>query len=489
MMQAPDDKSAAEQGAALLQGAEDDGDAAVGLPAVQAPSPLRWLVLLTFSLVSAQQQIAWVLPGALQPNFVHVYGVSEQMIQLLTNYGCFFFILFAIPSAWALDRLGCRLPVLACAALMLACSALRYAARDGSVGALICVHSAMILDAIVGPVVMAAPTKLAEDWFLPHERTLATAVAALSNQCGSVIVYLLVPLLCPDSSEASLRRLNAALLGLSVANAALAAAYFPAHPRLAPSASAGASRRAEAHATLWSLLSAWGAFARVPSYVCILLVYSLIVGAANPQSALLEPGLAALGASEGLASWTNAGAQLASLFVGVAVSAGVDALKTRARWMHKAALVCATAGAGVFYLVYAVAFLQPPALAGAALPLAIASFIAANACLGAAIPLYFDSAAEHVFGKGPEGAMLMGLVLPLNIVGAAVLLAPASSFFAWINFGVAGMSLGGAVALAIVVPATLERFEFDADAAALLATDQSEHVTLTTKITDEMRLQ
>ena len=457
---------AAQQGASLL-GAEAPADD--GAAGAAAASPLRWLVLLTFSLVSAQQQMAWVLPGAVQPNFVAVYGVSEQTIQLLTNYGCFFFILFAIPSAWALDRLGCRLPVLACAGLMLACSALRYAARDSSVGSLVCVHSAMILDAIVGPVVMAAPTKLAEDWFLPRERTLATAIAALSNQCGSVVVYLLVPLLSPDASEASLRRLNAALLGLSAVNAAMAAAYFPAHPRAAPSASAGASRRAEARATLWSLLAAWAAFARVPSYVCILLVYALIVGAANPQGALLEPGLAALGASEALASWTNAGAQLASLLVGVAVSAGVDALKVRARWMHKAALVATTAGAGACYLVYALAFVafpQPSAYAGAALPLAIASFVAANACIGAAIPLYFDSAAEHAFNKGPEGAMLMGLVLPLNVIGAAVLLAPASSFFAWINWAVAGLALLGAAALAIVVPTTLERFEFDVDAAA-----------------------
>ena len=449
-----------------------DEDAA---PAAYRAAPLRWLVLFTFSLVSAQQQIGWVLPGAVQPNYLSVYGFGEDTIQLLSNYGCIFFIVVAIPSAWALDRLGCRLPTLACVALMLACSVLRCLARDASTASVIFVHASMILDAIVGPVVMAAPGKLAEDWFGPRERTLATAIAALSNQCGSVVVYALVPLLCPDASAASLARLNYALLALSVANAALAAAYFPSHPpQGAPSASAGASARAEARASLRSLLTAWRALARVPPYVCIAIVYSLAIGSANPQGALLEPGLAALGASQALAGWVNAAAQLASLLLGVAASAAVDALKARARWLHKAALVGSMVAAGFCYLLYAVAYVRPGALAAGgaggavALPLACAAYIAANGCIGAAIPLLFDSAAEHAFGRAPEGgegALIMGLVLPLNIVGMAVLFAPSSSFFAWINWAVAGVSLAGAAALAAAVPASLERFDFDMAAA------------------------
>ena len=78
------------QGALLLAeepagGSHAGHDADGGQPSPVAAAPLRWLVLFTFSLVSAQQQIAWVLPGALQPNFVQVYAVSEQMVQLLTN--------------------------------------------------------------------------------------------------------------------------------------------------------------------------------------------------------------------------------------------------------------------------------------------------------------------------------------------------------------------------------------------------------------------
>lgn len=192
---------------------------------------------------------------------------------------------------------------------MLACSLLRFFARDDSLVSVVSVHLAMVADAIVGPVVMGAPTKLAEDWFPPAERTLATAVAALSNQCGSVVVYALVPLLCADASEASLHRLNAALLAVSVANVALAAAYFPAHPRAAPSASADAARRGEEKITLCALLAAWRAFARAPAYICLVAVYALIVGAANPQVSG-EGGMEGVGGAEGAPSASPADAPL-----------------------------------------------------------------------------------------------------------------------------------------------------------------------------------
>ena len=426
-----------------------------------APSPMRWLVLLTFSIVSAQQQISWVIPGAVVPNFQAIYGFSLDTIQLLENYGTIFFIVFAVPSMWALDRLGCRAPVLACVALMLACNALRFAARDGSLVSVVCVHLSMVLDAIVGPVVMAAPSKLAEDWFPARERTLATAIAALSNQSGSIVVYALVPLLCPDASELSMFRLNAAMLGLSALNVLLAALYFPSHPPSAPSASAAVSKENEARVTLLSLLAAWRTLARDAPYVCVMLAYALTLGIANPQGALLEPSLANLGASEGLAGWVNAAAQLASLLLGVAVSAGVDALKRRARWLHKAALVGTVAASGLLYLAYAATYALPPALAEYALPLAAATYVGGNGFIGAAIPLLFDSAAEHAFGKGPEAAMLMGLVLPLNIVTLGVLFAPSASFQSWVNYACAAVALVSAAALHAFVPSTLERLDFD----------------------------
>ena len=61
-----------------------DGDAAPFEPT--RASPLRWLVLFTFSLVSAQQQMGWVLPGAVSPNFEAVYSMSPDTIQLISEW-------------------------------------------------------------------------------------------------------------------------------------------------------------------------------------------------------------------------------------------------------------------------------------------------------------------------------------------------------------------------------------------------------------------
>lgn len=47
---------------------------------------------------------------------------------------------------------------------------------------------------------MAVPTTLAEVWFPPEERTQATAVSALGNQSGTVLLSIIVPLVCPDDS-------------------------------------------------------------------------------------------------------------------------------------------------------------------------------------------------------------------------------------------------------------------------------------------------
>ena len=432
-------------------------------PQKYAPSPLRWLVLFSFSLMGALQGMVWVIPGALAANFQAVYGMGQDTVQLLTNYGCIFFIVLAWPSMWALDRFGCRVPILVCIWVMLLCNLCRVIApNNSSLLSTLLIHFSCILDAVAGPVAMAAPSKLAEDWFPPAERTTATAIGALANQSGTIVVFALVPLLSPTPSAEGMRAVNIFLLALSVFNAAAAALYFPSHPPHPPSASAALARAGGGAAlTNASLLAAFAAFSRVPAYVVISAAYSLLMGFSNPQGALVTSNLALLGASQGAAGWVGAGANLASLIVGVAASAATDALKARSRGMYKAALVGSAAAAAGCFIVYAGCFGGVPGLGPAPLWVAAAAFVGANAATGAMIPLGFDLAAEHVFGKGPEAAMLMGIVLPMNAVSLAVLFAPSSSFYSWINWGVGGVGVVAAACLWLWVPQGLPRTEFD----------------------------
>ena len=57
--------------------------------------------------------------------------------------------------------------------------------------------------------------------------------------------------------------------------------------------------------------------------------------------------------------------------------------------------------------------------------------------------------------------MLMGIVLPMNVVSLFALLAPASSFFGWINYGVAVCAAFAALCLWLFIPPDTPRTTFD----------------------------
>jgi hypothetical protein len=205
--------------------------------------------------------------------------------------------------------------------------------------------------------------------------------------------------------------------------------------------------------------------ARNAPFVLITLVYSLILGFANTTGALLPSNLAAVGGTQVTAGWLGAGANIASLVVGVGASAAVDGLKRRSRGAFKATIVGATALAGAAFAVYAAALGGlgvPPAVA---LPVAAAAWTVSSAATGVCIPAYFDFAAEITYPL-PEGAMLMLTTTVMNAVSLFCLLAPQASFYAWINWGTAAVSFASAGALYFILPSASPRTEYDLAAAA-----------------------
>ena len=77
------------------------------------------------------------------------------------------------------------------------------------------------------------------------------------------------------------------------------------------------------------------------------------------------------------------------------------------------------------------------------------------------IPLMFDLASELSFGIAPEGTVLTGLTLGNNLIGLLGLLAPADSFFAWVNWTNAGLAVAAALLLGVWLPTTLPKFDYD----------------------------
>lgn len=167
--------------------AADDHDEAPAPSIFFSPVFTQWWVLFVYTLVAALQGATWTLPGLLAGTEQAVYGISPDTTQLLLNYGPIFYLVAAAPSNYVIDRFGVRASTLIGALLMLASNGLRLFASDTSAPSIACLHLSFILCAIAGPIAMAVPVKLAEDFFAPAQRTLATAVAALGNQSGGFV--------------------------------------------------------------------------------------------------------------------------------------------------------------------------------------------------------------------------------------------------------------------------------------------------------------
>jgi len=428
-------------------------------------TPWRWYVLTTYTFMAAMQGMTWAVPGVVQPTMQAVYGVSADTVQLLLNYGPVFYLLFAVPTAWGIDRFGIRGSTWVGIILVLIANVMRLGANDASTLSVVLVHLSFVLNAIAGPMAMGIPSKLAEEWFPPLERTTATAIAALGNQSGTVVLYVLVPVLCPDTTASDILHLNAFLAGLSILNALMAFAYLPNHPPTPPSASAAMSRREgeEVGVTLASLARAMRSMLCNGPYMAILTAYSLVLGMANTVGALITANLMQVGGNQAIAGWVGFGGNLGSLVVGVTVAALTDRLKARSGAL-KAVLVGSTTLAGLSFGLYAVCLSGAMAsvlpTGPGLLTLTAFAYAASSIFTGVAIPLYFDLAAELTYPL-PEGTMLMGMTTVMNFASMVVLFAPASTFFSWANWATTAVTLLSAVLLAVVLPTNAPRFEFD----------------------------
>ena len=397
----------------LSSGLLDEGHMSVGGKTTLSAG--RWWILACYSLVAALQGMAWVVPGTLAPNYLLVYGMDQDIIQLLANYGCIGFILVAPLSMWALDKFGSRSPVILNVWIMAACNVCRCVAVDGSVFSIIMIHFSAILCAVAGPVCMAACSKIAEDWFPPFERTTATAIAALANQSGTAVVYLFVPLISPNGDKTSMMNMNYFLVGLSVLNICMVGVYFPSLPPNAPSPSALVSKAKTSSVTAASLFGSMRVFYSNGAYVTAVLTYSVISGLQNTAGELLVNNLAELGASQTFASWVGAAANLAAILFGVVLSVLGDWIKGRAEGNFKALILTCTGLSGLCFLIFSLCVplhAQLDAMSGnRTLFIGSGAFILGTAFVGTFICLVFDLAAEHTFGMGPEASMLMGLLV------------------------------------------------------------------------------
>ena len=105
----------------------------------------KWWILATYSLVAALQGGVWSLPGTLEPALINIYGISNDTVQLLLNYGAIFYMIVALPTMWLLDRFGIRRVTFIGTLLMFSSNVLRLFARDKNIPSLVALHLSYIL--------------------------------------------------------------------------------------------------------------------------------------------------------------------------------------------------------------------------------------------------------------------------------------------------------------------------------------------------------
>lgn len=337
----------------------DDGITEPTPVSVTAPlDPWRWWVLATYTCTAALQAATWTVPGIIPNTLAVVNGVSDGANQLLNNYAPLCYLVFAVPSAYLIDRHGVRLSTACGVYLMLASNFLRCLANDRSTVSLVCVHVSFILNGCAGPICSSMASKLALEWFAPSERTTATAISALGNTTGTVLVYLAVPYMVGNDTAATpfaqaaigQLTLNAALTVLCFINVVMFWIHFPARPWHPPSRSSAAAQAMEGDISFRSIGRDCHRLLSTPAYMLVFVSYASIIGLSNDATALLEKNLAPLTAdSQSVAGWVGVGIALGGLGLGLLLAMGIDGFKARKGLLKNVLSICVLC-AGVVFL-------------------------------------------------------------------------------------------------------------------------------------------
>jgi MFS family permease len=159
----------------------------------------RWLLLLSFCVLSAAVQVQWLTFAPIAREARAYYAVSALQVDLLSLVFMGVYLIASIPASYAIDTYGLVAGVRAGAALTFG-FALARAAFPSSYGLVLLAQVGL---AIGQPFVLNAATKLAGQWFPIRERGLAVGLATLSQFIGIIAVMVAMPELIAGEPVAS----------------------------------------------------------------------------------------------------------------------------------------------------------------------------------------------------------------------------------------------------------------------------------------------
>ena len=176
----------------------------------------RWVVLFSFMLVVAVNQLLWITFAAITSSAARYYGVSDLRIGLLSMSFMIVCIVTSIPASWVIDTHGIRVAVGIGATLTGLFGLLRGLAAANYTLALI----SQIGIAIGQPFILNAITKVAARWFPIRERATASGFGSLAMYIGILLGVALTPYLTISSG------IGGMLVIYGIVSAIVAAVFF-----------------------------------------------------------------------------------------------------------------------------------------------------------------------------------------------------------------------------------------------------------------------
>lgn len=183
--------------------------------ALERGDPWRWVVLALFCVYSASNAIQWITYSSIATATRAFFNLTTNQLNMLSSVYMIVFVVGAYFTCTTFERWGVRLGVLIGCGLNAVGSILKVAPglQKPSYTTLIIPQS---LNSIAQLFVLSTPPLIAAQYFAPHQRTFATAIAATANSLGNAIALFAPPLIVKNGTHSEFMLLFCLEMGLCV---------------------------------------------------------------------------------------------------------------------------------------------------------------------------------------------------------------------------------------------------------------------------------
>ena len=160
---------------------ESDPFIAIDTQANVPTTSKRWLVLVSFSLLTLSNSWMWITWSPIETQVATYWNVTDTQVDGLSMVFMYLYIPLSFPALYLVQRIGMRRGLMFGAVLNTLGACVRWAYLPSYT----MVYVGTVLCSAAQTFSLAIPPLLSHAWFPPKERALATSIGVLSNQLGT----------------------------------------------------------------------------------------------------------------------------------------------------------------------------------------------------------------------------------------------------------------------------------------------------------------